>query len=229
MPQVVPLIKAIGSFDELGLGKLGQALRVVDLVQTTPQSVGMGTLSQVLQSRAAKTSPRAPYLTLGTVSMDMALPDGHSVRDSVQLAEQALIERKPRLQWTGDALTEHEISFRLHEQFGDVNTALASLDSMRLSHAAQALVMWGTKFLGYFVVATLEKTFLDQRGDVLVHATGTMTLKEFVPTAEELQKLGTPTAAPAVVRQTDQAIPGLTQIEKILRNPAKSIVRLGGI
>ena len=105
----VRLIALVVAFDALGLGQLGQAVRVVDLARGLPRSLGLGSASQVLQGLSRKATPRVAYLYLGDLGVDLALPDEHSVHDKAEFAEHALIDRKPRLQSTGAALTERKL------------------------------------------------------------------------------------------------------------------------
>lgn len=224
MPQIIPLFKSVSGFDALGLGQLGQAVRVVDLARGLPRSLGLGSASQVLQGLSRKATPRVAYLYLGDLGVDLALPDEHSVHDKAEFAEHALIDRKPRLQSTGAALTERKLSIKLHSDFCDVAAALAWLGKLLEQHAPLPLVMGTGEFLGWCVLTEMER-------QVLVHATAgvryesvSLTLREYVPTSEELQKMSAP-KKPTAVRSPGDVLPGLTKVEGILRDPAKSAIR----
>lgn len=225
MPQIIPLLNAIGGFDALSLGKLGQAVRVVDLVQGLPSSLGLGTASQVLQGIARKATPRQAYLYVGELGVDLALPDEHSVTERADFAEHALIARKPRLQWTGDALTQLRLGVKLHSDFCDVAAAQAWLAKLLTDHTPQPLVMGTGEFLGWYVLTDMERQELVHATAGVRYASVTLTLREYAPTADELQKMGTP-KSPAAVRAQGDVLPGLTQVEGILRDPAKAAVRV---
>jgi phage protein U len=224
MPQIIPLLKSVSGFDALGLGQLGQAVRVVDLARGLPRSLGLGSASQVLQGLARKATPRVAYLYLGDLGVDLALPDEHSISDKAEFAEHALIGRKPRLQSMGSALTERKLSIKLHSDFCDVAAALAWLGKLLELHAPLPLVMGTGEFLGWYVLSGMER-------QVLVHATAgvsyegvALTLREYVPTAEELQKMSVP-KKPTAVRAPGDVLPGLTKVEGVWRDPAKAAVR----
>lgn len=225
MPQIIPLVTAVGGFDALGLGKLGQAVRVVDLVRGLPRSLGLGTASQLLQNATRRAVPRAAYVYLGELGVDLALPDEHSVTQRADFAEHALIERKPRLQWTGDALAERRLGVKLHSDLCDVAAAKGWLAALLARHEPQALVMGTGEFLGWYVLTTLETQELMHATAGASYVSAVLTLREYAPTAEELQKLGTP-RRPAAVRTPGDVLPGLTQVEGILRDPAKAAVRM---
>ena len=225
MPQIIPLVKAIGGFDALGLGQLGQAVRVVDLVRGLPRSMGLGTASQVLQGVARKAAPREAYLYLGELGLDLAMPDEHSVREGTTFAEHALIDRAPRLQWTGRELAERRVAAKLHSDFCDVVAALAWLGQLLADHVPMPLVMGTGEFLGWYVVTALDRQELVHATAGMRYAGVTLTLREYVPTDEELQTMGTP-KRPTAVRAPGDALPGLTQVEGILRDPAKAAIRV---
>lgn len=225
MPQIIPLLKSVGGFDALGLGKLGQSVRVVDLVRGLPRSLGLGTAAGVLQGITRKATPRTAYLYVGDLGVDLALPDEHTVRERADFAEHALIERKPRLQWTGSALAERRLSVKLHSDFCDVQAALAWLAKLLADHVPQPLVMGTGEFLGWYVLTELERQELVHATAGMSYASASLTLREYAPTAEELQKMGVP-KNPAAVRAPGDALPGLTKVEGILRDPVKAAVRV---
>ena len=224
MPQIIPLLTSVAGFDALGLGQLGQAVRVVDLVRGLPRSLGLGTVAGVLQGMR-KATPRAAYMYIGDLGVDLALPDEHTVRERADFAEHALIERKPRLQWTGSALAERRLSVKLHSDFCDVQAALAWLAKLLADHVPQPLVMGTGEFLGWYVLTELERQELVHATAGMSYASASLTLREYAPTAEELQKMGVP-KNPAAVRAPGDALPGLTKVEGILRDPLKAAVRV---
>jgi phage protein U len=228
MPQIIGQLNSVGGYNALGIAPVGQAVRVVDVAKNLRRNLGLGTLTQVLEQRNRAAATREAYIYLGELGIDLALPTGHKERDSVQLPEHALFGRKPRMQYTGDALTEHELSMSLHEALGDVGKALTALRLLLAGHTPQPLVMGGTgKFVGYFVMMELEVEWLERRAGVATHATGTMKLREYVPTADELKKLAKPKKLPAVKKKKEQTIPGLAKVEAVLRNPSDSVLRAG--
>ncbi len=224
MPQIIPLLKSVGGFDALGLGQLGQAVRVVDMVKSLPRSLGLGSASQVLQGITRKSTPRTAYMYLGNLGVDLAMPDEHTIHDRSEYAEHALIERKLRLQWTGDALTEHKLSVKLHSDFCDVQAAVAWLDKLREQHVPQAVVMGGGEFLGWYVLAEMDKQKLLHSTAGAQFVSASITLREYVPTSEEMQKLGT-AKRPVAVKSAGDIVPGLTKVEGVLRDPTKAAVR----
>lgn len=225
MPQIIPLLKSVGGFDALGLGQLGRAVRVVDAVRGLPRSLGLGTAAAALQGATRRATPRAAYMYVGDLGVDLALPDEHSVRERADYAEHALMERKPRLQWTGSALAERRLAVKLHSDFCDVPAALAWLAKLLADHVPQPLVMGTGDFLGWYVLTELERQELVHATAGMRYASAALTLREYVPTPEELQKMGMP-KKPAAVRAPGDALPGLTRVEGILRNPAAAAVRV---
>jgi Phage P2 GpU len=229
MPQIIGQLNSVGGYKALGIAPVGQAVRVVDVAKNLRRSLGLGTLTQAIEQRGRAKATREAYLYLGELGLDLALPTGHKQRDSAQLPEHALFGRKPRMQYTGDALTEHDIALSLHEALGDVEAAVTALKTVLASHTPQPVVMGGTgKFIGYFVLTEFEVDWLERRAGVATHATGSLKLREYVPSAEERKKLAKPKTPPAVKRKKDQTIPGLAKVEAVLRNPSDSLLRAGG-
>lgn len=224
MPQIIPLLKSVGGYDVLGLGQLGQAVRVVDLAKGLPRSLGLGSASQVLQGLSRKATPRAAYLYMGDLGVDLALPDEHTVRDKAEYAEHQLIDRKPRLQWTGSALTERKLSVKLHSEFCDVSAAIAWLSKLIEQHVPLPIVMGTGEFLGWYVLTDMEREELVHITAGVQYTHASWTLREYVPTVDELQKMSVP-KKPAAVRSPGDVLPGLTKVEGILRDPGQAAIR----
>lgn len=184
---------------EAELDTLGNASRVLEDAPDAG-SLALGSISGSDFSGVGLT-PREAYLYLGEVGLDLAMPDTHNIHSKSELPLHALIERKPRMQWTGDDLDEHHISFRLHTMLGDVQPALDALELIRANHEPQPVVLASGKFIGYFVLVEMSRALLEWRGATLTHATGDITLREYVPDEDELKQLGKPHTATAVAPQ----------------------------
>lgn len=224
MPQIIPLLKSISGFDALGLGQLGQAVRVVDLARSLPRSLGLGSASQALQGLSRKATPRVAYLYIGSLGVDLAMPDDHVIRDRADYAEHALIARKPRLQSVGSALTERRLSVKLHSDYCDVASSVAWLVRLIEQRAPQAVVTGLGDFLGWYVLSEMERQEIAHATSGVRYESVSLTLREYVPTADELQMMSAP-QKPAAVRSAGDVLPGLTKVEGILRDPAKAAVR----
>ncbi len=225
MPQIIPLIKSVAGFDALGLGQLGQAIRVVDLARGLPRSIGLGTVTQVLENITRQTATRAAYLYLGELGMDLSMPDEHTASERSSYAEHALINRSPRLQWTGDELATRRLGLKLHSQLCDVDAALAWLSKARQDHVPLPLVMGTGKYLGYFVVLSMEQREICHETSAIKYVAVTLELKEYVPSPDEIERMAKPKQLPAV-RKAGTPMPGLTRVEGVLRDPARAAVRL---
>jgi len=100
---------------------------------------------------------------------------------SATYAEHAVIEGKPKLQFTGVSLEEIRLSIRLHVSFCNPLNELDNLTSCR-NDAEILPLLWGNGvFDGYYVITDLQYTIEDQdpQGNVFSYIVS-LTLKEYV-------------------------------------------------
>lgn len=138
------------------------------------------------------------YAVLGKVQFELITYfNGYEYRGGAQFAEHGLIDRKPRLQWTGDALDEVRIVLSFHHLFCDPEAELARLIQLLRTHEAAALVLGNGAFKGYFVLTELTATtrHTDRIG-TLLGLEAAITLREF--TGDPAKPLQKPAAVPGI-------------------------------
>ncbi len=122
------------------------------------------------------------YCLLGHIAFELLnAPSTFDEKHQSNFAEHATIEGKPKLQATGNALIEYELSIKLHHVLGEVNTLYQQLLEAQASQKAQALIFGWSDFKGYFVITQIssQTLFTDEHGEVLARELS-VSLKEFV-------------------------------------------------
>lgn len=103
--------------------------------------------------------------------------------------EHALIDGKPRLQKTGDALEELSLSFRLHARFCNPQEELAKLNKAKTDGEILPLLMGDGRYISDYVVISAPYTVDHALSDgTIVQATVALSLKEFVPYSKDEQQ-----------------------------------------
>ena len=99
-------------------------------------------------------------------------------------AEHPVIEGKPKLQWTGDALRERNWTIRLHSVFCDPDAVMTAIRGLADKHQAQPLSLGTGEYLGRYVVTEIHELALvtDTLG-ATVAQTADLRLKEWIGTA----------------------------------------------
>ena len=98
-------------------------------------------------------------------------------------AEHAVIEGKPKLQWTGDALKERNWTIRLHATFCDPDAVMTAIRTLAAQHQAQPLSLGSGEYLGRYVVVEIhELTLVTDATGATVAQTADLKLKEWVGT-----------------------------------------------
>lgn len=122
------------------------------------------------------------FMMLGAVALEVLTVKGLELRDGWTYAEHAVIEGKPKLQYTGAKLREGTINFRLRRDWGDPEALLAQLRAIADAGEAQLLQRGDGRMLGLFVVTSLSdrpKWAVSNGKPVEIEAS--VTLKEYVP------------------------------------------------
>ncbi|MEX3614360.1 MAG: phage tail protein [Burkholderia gladioli] len=116
--------------------------------------------------------------------------EGSETRIAAQFAEHALIEGKPRLQWTGDKLDEVTWTLVFHLGFCDPEKELQKLKKLIAEHQAAPLHYSNGEYKGTFVATDCSATSRQvMRDGTLIWLEASLTLKEFVePPAPVEQK-----------------------------------------
>ncbi|MDR1311099.1 MAG: phage tail protein [Burkholderiaceae bacterium] len=121
------------------------------------------------------------FALLGDVEFDLITYfDGLETQFAADYAEQALIGRKPRLQFTGDKLDQVQIALVFHNQYCEPELEMIRLLDVLQSHAVLPLVFGNGDYKGRFVLTDLKTTGkqTDTYGTLLA-VEANMTLKEF--------------------------------------------------
>ena len=107
--------------------------------------------------------------------------EGMELRYAADYAEHALIEGKPRLQWTGDKLDEVSWDLVFHSGFCDPEAELLKLRRAVSDHKALPLVFANGDYKGYFVpteVTLTSRQLMRDGGAIWIEST--LTLREYV-------------------------------------------------
>lgn len=117
-------------------------------------------------------------------------------------AEHPVIEGKPKLQWTGDALRERDWTIRLHSVFCDPDAAMTAMRDLAGRHLALPLSLGTGEYLGRYVITEIHEVenVTDAWGGTLA-MTADLRLKEWVGTV-------TPAATGEAVTPPGQTPPG---------------------
>lgn len=122
------------------------------------------------------------FLMLGAVRLDVLTVRGLQVSDGWTYAEHAVVEGRPKLQFTGAKLRDASIDFRLRRDWGDPEALLDQLRALAEAGEAQLLQRGDGRLIGLFVITGLTdspKWSISNGRPVEVEAS--MTLKEYVP------------------------------------------------
>ncbi len=93
------------------------------------------------------------YAMLGNIKFDLLTsPISTDDKRAYTYAEHAVIEGKPRLQYTGDDLESIDITFRFHKDFCDPASQQEKIIAAANAHKALPLVMGDGTYIGYFVI-----------------------------------------------------------------------------
>ncbi len=126
------------------------------------------------------------YCLLGNITLEPIDITDFSEIQTATFAEHAVLKGKPRLQSTGEGLTELSFAARLHFKIGNVESRWQSLVTAKSAQKALALVWGRTGMKGYFVITNLSSTtlFTDEYGNVLCREIS-IQLKEYVGEIEQ--------------------------------------------
>ncbi len=122
------------------------------------------------------------FLTLGDIGFGLLTsPSGFDSRLGASYAELPVIEGKPLLQYTGDELDGHKLSFVFRADFCNPQEVWASLVERLHSHSPLSLLMGSGQVLGNYVIASLERSILQAADDgTLIAFEANLELKEYV-------------------------------------------------
>lgn len=121
------------------------------------------------------------WATLGDLRFELLrAPESADLSIGHTYAEHAVIEGKPKLQWTGDALRERNWTIRLHHSFCDPETVMTALRTASAGHQALPLSLGTGTYLGRYVIVSVneETLFTGPTGRVMELA-ATLKLKEW--------------------------------------------------
>ena len=122
------------------------------------------------------------HAILGDIPFDLITYfSGVEEKYAAEFAEHALIEGKPRLQWTGNKLDEQSWSIVLHAGFCDPNHELQKLKGVLARHEALPLIYANGDYKGWFVPTELSITsHQTMRDGTIVWIDAKLTLREYV-------------------------------------------------
>lgn len=166
------------------------------------------------------------FAYLGDIPFDLPTHfDGVTERIGADFAEHALIERKPRLQYVGDKLDEHDIEFTMHSLFCDPEVEMAKLRDAVRAHEALLFVYENGNIAGRFVVVSLDQTPVQMMRDgTLIALSSRMQLREYVEDAPEAS--ATPRQAPVAVAGKGKPVQAVTAAPAA-REPVDNPIRGG--
>ena len=124
--------------------------------------------------------------------------EGIETKFAADYAEHALIEGKPRLQWTGDKLDEISWEIVLHAGFCDPESELLKLRQVVSEHKALPLVFANGDHKGYFVateVSVTSRQVMRDGGAIWIDAR--LTLREYVVPSARMEQTQTQPATAA--------------------------------
>jgi phage protein U len=122
---------------------------------------------------------------LGDIRFELLrAPESADLTIKHNYAEHAVIEGKPKIQWTGDALRERNWTIRLHYTFCDPDAVIAAIRAMAARHEALPLSLGTGEYLGRYIVTDINEvsTVTDAIGSTWA-MTAALKLKEWVGTA----------------------------------------------
>jgi phage protein U len=143
---------------------------------------GSGAVAQVIQDLTRTRGAAYQHALLGEIALDLITYfEGMEFKFGADYAEHALIEGKPRLQWTGDKLDEATWSLVFHAGFCDPERELLKLKSAVAKHEALPLVFSNGDYKGWFVptevTVTAQQTMTDGTS---IWIEAKLTLREYV-------------------------------------------------
>jgi phage protein U len=122
------------------------------------------------------------FLTLGDIGFGLLTsPRGIETHMGTSFAELPVIEGKPLLQYTGDNLDGHLLTFTFRSDFCDPQEVWDALMDRQRRHQPLALFLGNGTVLGNFVIAGLDRSILQAADDgSLLAFEATLDLKEYV-------------------------------------------------
>ena len=119
---------------------------------------------------------------LGEIRFELLrAPEMADLTTRYNYAEHAVIEGKPKVQWTGDALRERNWTIRLHSTFCDPVAVMTAIRGMADQHQAQPLSLGTGEYLGRYVVTEIhELTLVTDALGATVAQTADLKLKEWI-------------------------------------------------
>jgi phage protein U len=148
------------------------------------------------------------FAVLGDILFQaLTSPESFESKRDFDYAEHKIVQDRPRLQWTADALETVAFELMLHVNFVNPQSQLNALVAAARDHQARALVFGNGLHRGYFVLTSIAEVHKHSADDgSLIWATAKLDLKEYVigagfdPLAPPRPKTPPPaivTAAPA--------------------------------
>ncbi len=130
------------------------------------------------------------WATLGDLRFELLrAPESADLAIGHTYAEHAVIEGKPKLQWTGDALRERNWTIRLHHSFCDPDTVMTALRTAAAGHQALPLSLGTGTYLGRYVIVDIsEETLFTGPTGRTMELAATLKLKEWA--GEESKGVG---------------------------------------
>ncbi len=143
---------------------------------------GSGAVAQAIQDLTRSRAAAHQHALLGEIGFDLVTYfEAQEWRFGADYAEHALIEGKPRLQWTGDKLDELNWNLVFHAGFCDPERELLKLKSAVAKHEALPLVFANGDYRGYFVPTEVTVTAMQTMTDgTSIWIEARMSLREYV-------------------------------------------------
>lgn len=151
------------------------------------------------------------FAQLGDISFELiTYMDGADHKVSANYAEHALIERKPRLQWTGDNLDEMTLKLSFHAAFCQPEAEMMRLRNAVREHQALTFMYDNGHIVGDYVLLELSQTIEHAMTDgTAISATCQLTMKEYVVDLPNYRDVFTETRPPIAI-QTATSEPSQT-------------------
>lgn len=105
------------------------------------------------------------FALLGTVSFEVLSLIGLEASSQYEFAEHKVIEGKPKLQWTGDALDAYTVRLRFHRRFCDPDERLQALKEAAARHEALPFTLANGSYQGRFVIEEVTQGPTETFGD----------------------------------------------------------------
>jgi phage protein U len=164
------------------------------------------------------------YALLGDIAFDLITYfDGFDLQSGADYAEHALIEGKPRLQFTADKLDEIRIALTFHVHYCDPQAELDKLKKALTAHQAMALVFGNGDYKGWFILTDVQTSSkqTDKTG-TLIAVDANITLREYV--GDKKNPLPLPAVQPKLPPAAAKATPqSLTPNVKALAGTANAL------